>query len=339
MFYEIVRAAYLGESYRLGSMVFNLSPHIVRPFDFSRRTKSADEYGRLISNLNKRFRDAARSDMYRRSTGWIALGEREAKIRTVEINDELHVVPILSCDRVVAIDTSTIDHNMMLLGIFNIPDYQAAYEYLERHLTLPRTHNRKEFHWSKLNQENRQKVLENFRTLMQISCDSLITIRTDALISPLGKVENIFTNLIDGCFSGYETTEGKFRNVLRQHLYILTNKVPIHCDADFGTLKPLQVATIYVKRLGTGLQPDPMPTFVNLKSHESKPIQVADILIGAIRSRLQENTDQAPLNVLKFDKRKIKSQKGKTVSAYYWTRNKLASESRQARALSLLETS
>ena len=55
MFYEIVRAAYLGESYRLGSMVFNLSPHIVCPFDFSRRTKPADEYGCLISNLNKRF--------------------------------------------------------------------------------------------------------------------------------------------------------------------------------------------------------------------------------------------------------------------------------------------
>lgn len=324
MFFQIVRAVYLGESYRLESRVFNLSPRIVRPYDFSRRIKMADEYGRLVSSLDKRFRDAARSEMYRKGTGWLARGEQEARIRCIEIDGELHVLPVLTHERVVAIDTSTIGENTMVLGIFNIPDFESAYQYLGRHLALPKTHNHTEFHWSKLNQEKRQKVLANFSTLMQVSCDGLLVIKTDALLSPSGKLENVFSNLIDGCFSGYEATEGGFRYTLRKHLYTLANRTPIHCDADFGSLRPLRVATVFVERLGQRLQPDPVPTFANVKSHESRSIQVADILVGAIRTKLEENNDMSPITLLKFDKRKIRSQKGKTVSAYYWTKEVLA---------------
>ena len=328
-FFDIVRAAYLGEEYRLGTTAFKLSPRITRPYDFSRRTaKKADEHERLISSLDSRFRDAARSDLYRKDTGWLDRGKRDRKIRVIQIDDELHIIPTLVQENTVAVDTSTINNSAMVLGICNMPDFQSAYTYLEKHLMLPKTHNHKEFHWSKLNSETRQKVLDNFSTLLQISCNALLVIRTDTLLSPSGKHENIFSNLIEGCFSGYETTEGRFRHSLRKHLYAMTNKTPIHCDADFGPLKPLQVATIYLKRLGHGLQPDPTPTFVNLRSHESQPIQVADILVGAIRTKLQEEKNPSPLTPLKFDKRKIKSQKGKTASAWYWTNPKLASESR-----------
>jgi hypothetical protein len=319
-FFSIVRAAYLGEEYRLGAKTFKLSPRIVRPYDFSRRTVTkADEYGRLMASLDSRFRDAAGSDLYRRNTGWLDRGKKDCKIRVIEIDGDPHIVPVLVQEKTVAIDTSTINNSPMVLGICNMPDSRSAYMYLEKHLTLPKTHNHEEFHWSKINLDNRQKVLNSFSTFLQIACNALLVIRTDAFISPSGKIENTFSNLVDGCFSGYETTEGKLRSSLRKHLYALTNKVPIHCDADFGPLKPLQVATIYVKRLGHGLQPDPTPTFVNLRSHQSQPIQVADILVGAIRTKLQQGDPLPLLKTLKFDIRKIRSQKGKTASAWFWS--------------------
>jgi len=339
MFLAIVRSAYLGEEYRLGPETFNLSPRLVRPYDFSRRTiKVADEYGRLMSKLDKRFRGAARSDLYRKNTGWLDRGEQEGKIRVIKINSEPHILPVLSQEKTVSIDTSTIDNKAMVLGILNIPDYRCAYMYLERHLRLPKTHNHAEFHWSKLSPENRQIVLDNYQTLLQISCNSILIIKTDALISPAGKYENVFSNLIDGCFSGYETMEEQPRYALRKYLYESTNKTPIHCDADFGPLKPLQVATVYLKQLGQGLTPEPTPYFANLRSHESQPIQIADILVGATRSKLQEKTTP-PLKILKFDKRKIKKQKGKTASAWYWIRGELVSEGRPTQTLPPLEAS
>jgi hypothetical protein len=321
IFFDIVRAAYLGQEYRLDSTTFKLSPRIARPYDFSRRTiKSGNEYDRLMSSLDSRFKDAAGSDLYRRGTGWLDRGTRDGKIRIIEINKEPHIIPVLTATRIVAIDTSTIEGHAVVLGFLSLPDFQSAYTYLERHLELPKTHNHEELHWSKLNQECRRKVLDNFPVLLQISCDALLVIKTDALISPKGKHESVLTNLIDGCFSGYESTEGKFRQSLREHFYAKTNNTPIHCDADFSPLAPLKVATTYVKRLGDGLRPAPTPTFVDLRSHESKPIQVADMLIGAMRNRLQENNTPQLLTTLKFDKRKIKSQKGKTVSAWFWTK-------------------
>ena len=340
MFFGIVRAAYLGEKYRLGSTVFDLSPRLVYPYDFSRKmTKRADEYDRLMLSLDRKFKDAARSDLYRKNIGWLDRGERENKIRIIEINDEPRIIPVLSRERTVSIDTSTIDSNTTILGIFNMPDFQSAYTYLEKHLKLPKTHNHEEFHWSKLSPENRRTVLANFSTFLQISCDGLLTIKTDALISPAGKYESILSNLIDGCFSGYETTEGKFRDSLRKHFYTLTNNTPVHCDADFGPLKPLQVTTIYVKRLGQGLQPEPTPTFVNLRSHESRPIQLGDILVGAIRTKLQEGIAPSPLKTLEFDKRKIKKQKGKTASAWFWAKEELVPEGRPTQTLPPMEAS
>jgi len=201
MFFDIVRAAYLGEEYRLGTTIFKLSPRIARPYDFSRRTiRKADEYERLMSSLDSRFRDAARSDLYRRDTGWLDRGKRDCKIRVIEIDDEPHIIPTLVQEKTVAIDTSTINNSAMVLGICNIPDFQSAYTYLERHLALPKTHNHKEFRWSKLNPETRQKVLDDFATLLHISCNALLVIKTIALLSPSGKHENIFSNLIEGCF-------------------------------------------------------------------------------------------------------------------------------------------
>lgn len=318
LFLGIVRAAFLGEKYQYGSKTFNLSPCLAQPYDFSRKKlKSSNEYERLLSTLDKKFRDAAKSDLYRKNTGWLYRGEQGRKIRAIKINGAHYILPILKPERTVAIDTSTINNNSMVVGFHCIPDFESAYVYLEKHLELPKTHNHAEFHWSKLNPEKREKVLTNFPTLLQISCDALLVINTDTLISPVRKHETILSNLIDGCFSGYETTEGSLRLSIKNHLYELTNNTRIHCDADFSPLKPLEVTATYVKRLGQGLQPDPIPLFADLPSHKSRPIQIADILIGAIRTKIQRN-DISPLKILKFDKRKIKSQKSKTASAWYW---------------------
>lgn len=190
LFFDIVRASYLGESYRLGQGTFNLSPRIPHAYDFSRRiSRASDEYERLMQSLDRRFRAAARSDLYRKDTGWLDRGEREAKIRVIDLDGEKHVLPVLSGERTVAVDTSAIDNTNMVVGIFYLPDYQSAYEYLEKHLVLPKTHNHSEYHWSKLSKVHRRRVLASLPILLRISCDAMLVIKTDALLSPSGKYE------------------------------------------------------------------------------------------------------------------------------------------------------
>jgi len=66
IFVDIVRAAYLGQEYRLDSTTFKLSPRIARPYDFSRRTiKSGNEYDRLMSSLDSRFKESDEEELAR----------------------------------------------------------------------------------------------------------------------------------------------------------------------------------------------------------------------------------------------------------------------------------
>jgi hypothetical protein len=57
------------------------------------------------------------------------------------------------------------------------------------------------------------------------------------------------------------------------------------------------------------------PVNVPLRSHESIPIQVADILVGAIKELVVQNQSIQPFDSLWFDKRKIRSWKGSFAKA------------------------
>jgi hypothetical protein len=104
----------------------------------------------------------------------------------------------------VGIDTSGLGDDETVIVICSIPDYEGAYYFLEKHLKLPKDHNMQELHWLKLSSECRKTVLEKFKLVLPVCCDGLLVIRTNALIRREDKIQNLFRNLIEGCFSGYE---------------------------------------------------------------------------------------------------------------------------------------
>ena len=165
-------------------------------------------------------------------------------------------------------------------------------------------------------------ILQKFKLLLSICCNGILVIITDAIVSPSGKLENIFKNLIEGCFSGYERdpSQKRLRPSLKRKFFQATNGTPIHCDADFPPLTPEKVVRLFVQTLAKqkGKYLEYTPLFANLRSHESKPIQVADIIVGAIRTKIQEKEDLEPLKPLFFDKRKLRSYRGRFAKAYYW---------------------
>jgi hypothetical protein len=327
LFLSIVRASYLGLEFVYKKRTFNLKPTLVTPYDFSRKIRQpANEYERLLASLDPRFRDAARAEVYRRRKGWIAQGLQGyhgMKIRRVIVDKDMFLLPVLSEKSSVGIDTSSIEQKTTVLAFCFIPDYEAAYTYLEKHLALPKTHNHQEFKWTKLNKNSKAKVLERFKLLLSISCSAILLIETDAIISPTGKFENVFKNLIEGCFSGYEKdpAHARLRPVLRRRFFQLANDVQVHCDKDFPHLASDKAVKLFVQTLAkrNNWYEKYTPLYAPLKSHESKPIQVADIIVGAAKTKIQNNEPPDPLTPLAFDKRKIAaSSKGRYAKAYYW---------------------
>jgi len=64
---------------------------------------SEDE--RLLRSLDSRFKRKAKSEMYRRGSGWIARLLQQKRIRRLQVDRETILVPILSSDTV-GIDTN-----------------------------------------------------------------------------------------------------------------------------------------------------------------------------------------------------------------------------------------
>lgn len=328
LFLSIVRAAYLGGNFQYSEQTFRLKPRLVAPSDFHRRiTTPSNSYESLLMSLNPRFKRLASTEVYRVRKGWIAQGLKGyngMRIRRLFVDNEAYLLPVLSHERSVGIDTSQIDSKTTLLAICFIPDSEAAYLYLEKHLELPKTHNHQEYKWSKLNPDYRKKVLENWQLFLNVNCDAAIIIETDALISPLDKLDNIFKNLVEGCFSGYENhpKQKTLRSSLRRKFFSLANRIPVHCDTDLSPLTADKTVRLLIQTLAKRNQnsfEEYMPSFAILKSHESKPIQVTDIIVGALRTKIQNNDSLHPFNVLPFDRRKLKKCRGRFARAYYWT--------------------
>ena len=326
LFLSIVRDAYLGRRFRYKKRNFDLEPALVTPYDFSRKIgQPTNEYEKLLASLDPRFKEAARTEVYRRGRGWVAQGLQGydgMKIRRVRVDEEVFLLPVLSDRSSVGIDTSSIGERTTILAFCFITDYEAAYAYLEKHLGLPKTHNHKEFKWMRLNVSYREIVIERLKLLLSISCNAILLIETDAIIPPVGKFENIFRNLVEGCFSGYERdpAHAKLRPAIREKFFQLANGVQAHCDRDFPHLAPDKAVKLFVQTLAKrdGWYEEYTPLYATLKSHESKPIQVADIIAGALKTKIQTKEALSPLTPLAFDRRKIAAYKRRYAKAYYW---------------------
>lgn len=328
LFLDIIEKAYSGSDFQSGRQTFRLEPTLVVPADFHRRTfdSSLTSYESLLKSLDSGFKSLASSEVYRVRTGWVARGLKGyngRKIRRVRVDNDIFLVPDLSKQPSVGIDTSGCKNNDSVIVICSIPDYEGASVWFDKHLKLPRDHIRNEFHWTKLNSTYRQRLLSNFELTLSICCDGLLAIKTNALNERRGKIENLFTNLIEGCFSGYEEdpTQKDLRPSLKRKFFNTVNGVQIHCDSDFRPLTPEKVVRLLVQTLAKqtgGHFEDYTPLFANLHSHESKPIQIADIVAGMVKTIIEAETPQGLLQPLPFDLRKMKKYSDDPPKAYFW---------------------
>jgi hypothetical protein len=148
-------------------------------------------------------------------------------------------------------------------------------------------------------------------------------IETDIISFGKGHAKDKLTNLVEGCFSGYEATEDEKRKRLRSLFYSLINNTPVHCDPDFTPVSPEDVVRTLVRQLAkTELGFDRFtPVNVPLRSHESTPIQIADILVGAIRELRVQGLSIQLFENLWFDRRKIRNWRGFSAKAAYFVAN------------------
>ena len=184
-----------------------------------------------------------------------------------------------------------------------------------------------EYKWSYLSRPGLEKfqkmVLDRFELFLAICCNGLLVLNTDVLISPREKRHNLFPKLIDGCFTGYEGMPGqmKLRSQLKEKFFELANNTAVHCDSDFSPLTPEFIARHLVQTLakrGNRFQ-EFSPLYAPLESEESISIQLADMIVGALKTKIEGGESLSPpLERLFFDKRKIRASKDKMLQAYYW---------------------
>jgi hypothetical protein len=327
IFIDIIEKAYQGTSFQYGEETFRLAPTLVRPADFHRKTCNAQtSYESLLNALDPAFKTLAASEVYRADTGWIAKGVNGYnghKIRKITVGEEVFLLPNISKQPTAGIDTSGCQDNInTVMVICSIPDCEGAYVWLEKHLKLPKDVRQNEFHWNKLGQSYRQRLLDNFELVLAVCCDCLLVLKTNVFIDRKGKMETVFTNLVEGCFSGFESVPlaADFRANLKQRFFRAINGVAIHCDDDFTPLTPDKVVRLLVKTLakqGADYFESYMPLFASLYSHESKSIQIADVIAGMVKTML-ENREVKVLSPLPFDARKLNRQAKQLPKAYFW---------------------
>jgi hypothetical protein len=187
---------------------------------------------------------------------------------------------------------------------------------------LPKDHARNVIHWVKLNQSCREALLCDFESVLSVCCDGLFVIKTNALIDRRDPAETIFNNLIEGCFSGYayDPVQAALRPELRAKFFEKVNSVAVHCDNDFRPVTLLKIVKSIVNTLAKkeGFLQQCTPLCAAVDSHESKPIQISDIIVGMVKTKLLNNESLAPLKPLYFDARKMKKYSDGFPKVYYW---------------------
>lgn len=324
LFTEIVRCAFLGGNHVIDAKSYALEPTLLRKYDLLRKSpefgsKTGMNY--LFSNLQSDFTTTAKSELYRKSGGWMDRSYDERKVKQFQIDKDIFLVPILS-KPAVGIDTSSNDEDTFVCFAF-FDNYKAAYHYFEKILEVPKTRTEKpEFKWNKLSPECRAELDQNLEYILGMSCEFVMILKTNALKQPEEKLVDIFTKLIEGCFSNYEyKLESRLK--LRNKIFKLANDIPIHCDADFSPLTPDKIVKQFVKILSS--ENEHMPLHAEKDSHESEPIQVADILCGILKECIINKKRD---NLISWEfHNKLKSQtKERHAKCYYWERREISSD-------------
>ncbi len=200
MFSSLVRATFLGENYSLGSNSYALNPMLLGKYDVLRSiVNPASEFERLVKDLPRDFKSVARTELYRKNSGWIERGKETGRFKEIETGGKPFIVPILS-KQSVGLDTSDSEWTFICIACFS--DAESGYTYLERHLQLPKAKEPVELKWAKLNPDYRKEVMGNLLTLFEMSARAIFIIKTNALVKPEEKLTDAFIKLIDGSFSG-----------------------------------------------------------------------------------------------------------------------------------------
>ena len=163
-------------------------------------------------------------------------------------------------------------------------------------------------------------MLDKCELTLSICCDSLLVIRTNALNERRGKIENLFTNLIEGCFSGYERDpkQKDLRPSLKRKFFNTVNRVQIHCDADFRPLTPEKIVRLLVQTLAKqdgGHFEEYTPLFANLHSHAYPNCRYYR---RHDKDKIETEESQELLQPLPFDLRKMKKYSDNPPKAYFW---------------------
>jgi len=320
-FTELVRCCFLGGNQVINGKSYKIEPTLLRRYDLLRTEPEFGEktgMNRLFSDLPDDFKRTAKSELYRKTKGWIDRGYRENKIKQFKINDDFFLIPRLS-ESTVGIDTSTNDSDTFLCIAF-FDNHKAVYHYLENILKLPKSTNKhSEFKWNKLSSSYRTSLDNELEIILKMSCEFILSIKTNALKNPDEKISDVFIKLISGLFTSYNHQFNQ-RLILQKKLFDLSNKIPIHCDPDFTPLTPDKIVKQFVKILSN--ENEYTPFFVPKVSHESRPIQITDLLCGVFKNHII-NKNQKFLRPWEFDN-KLKTKTKKRVAKCYFWDNKLS---------------
>lgn len=324
LFTEIVRSSFLGSSMTLDDKKYSLEPTILRKYDFLRKTPEfggKSEMNRLFSGLPDDFTSSAKSELYRKSGGWIERGYEERKVKQFQIQSDVFLVPILS-KPAVGIDTSGNSSDRFICFAF-YDNYGAAYHYLENILGIPKTvGQRAEFKWNKLNSECREVLDQSLEHILGMSAQFILMMKTNALDCSDEKIIDVFIKLIQGWFSNYDYKYNE-RTGLRERLFAFANETQIHCDADFNPLGPDKIVKQFVKILSNGHEHTPL--HAEKDSHESQPIQVTDILCGMLKDRII-NKGHEGLAPWEFHNKLKSVSRERDAKCYFWEKKDSTSE-------------
>ena len=318
LFTELVRCSFLGKNQVIDAKKFTLEPTVLRKYDFLRFTPefgSKTQMNRLFTEfLTLDFKKTAKSELYRKSKGWIEKSLTERKVKQYSIKDDSFLIPFLSSASI-GIDTSNNQEDTFVCIAF-FDNHSAGYHYLENILSIPKTkkNHENEFKWNKLNTVYRKKISEKIETILKMSCSMILMIKTNALHKNDEKIADIFVKLIYGWFTNYDY-KSDARILLRKELFKLSNQTPIHCDSDFQPLTPVKIVKQFVKILSDGNFYE--PSYVVKDSHESEPIQIADILCGVLKQHIIEKNESILVPWEFHNKLKSKNSK-KDAKCYFW---------------------
>lgn len=325
-FIKTVNDLYRGVEFTYAGRTIKLSPTIISPYDLISDVKEPkSDYERYLASLLPAFKATAKSELYRSESGWIARGISDRKIVAFNDNGIHKIAPVLDPQKAVGIDSSK---NIIAICCFD--NHASGYHYLENVLKIPKSKTNREYHWNKLNTQYRRALKYNLETLTNIACDKMLIIDTSLINSGNHLTKNQLIGMIDGCFSGYENDpdqNGEFRTNLKESFFHLTNNIQCHCDPDFQTIKPPDIVRTLVQTLSKKdgkIQPC-TPLYTTLRSHESQPIQITDLIAGCIRTTLRLK-DEPPFSLrrLYFNEKYLATadkRKGLYVKAYHWERN------------------